>query len=1137
MKIRDLFVKDPLTWSIANEGVSSNNSEDQTTLKYELATFVCEGEYESGLSRIIAGYLSNLGKEQHSVWVSGFYGSGKSHLVKVLRYLWTDLEFDGGETARNISTLPNTVTDLLRELSTRTTQNTELHSAGGTLSAGSGDVRRRLLGIIFKSVGLPENLSRARLIMDLKDDGILDAVRDEINAVGKSPEEEITKLYTSPTFHAAYLKHSPHMNDAATVAKALREQYPTGAGEISIEDMLANIRRALSRDGQLPNTVIVLDELQQFIGEKLDIAMEVQDVVEACSKQLDGKVMIVGTGQSALTDTPALQKLMGRFTIKSHLRDNDVEKVVRKVVLEKKPEQSNAIENIFTDHSGEVSRQLKSTKIATVNEDKDVYNADYPLLPVRRRFWRSVLNSTDHSGTAAQMRTQLRVTHEAVKSVADRELGAVIPGDFLYDQLASNLVISGEMQKRFQEIIEEQVEKQDGELRRRVCATVFMINKLPAGSTNLGIRANSEHISDLLASDLEGSAADMRSKLPDLLEILQKEGTLMEVDSEYRLQTTEGAKWEQEYQSQYSALVNDQGFLAGERGRLLDGVVSKKLGNISTRQGHAKVTRKLSTHYGLSVPPISDGPIAWVRDGFQETESDVVASIQSLSSDDATIHVFIPRSHVDDLRSSMASEAAADKTLSFMGSQSTDDGREAATAMRSRQSVASSNVSNVIDEITKQARTFLSGGQDLTGTNLEEDVKSALDGVLGRLFPNFHIADSSSWNLVWSRAKQGNAAALEAIGHQGDPEKHAVAAQIISSIGSGKKGRELVDKFTALPYGWPKDSVDATLATLLVSGHLSARLNGQPTTLGELNQAKIGQADFRLQQPVLTAAQKLKIRSLFKAAGHPSTPGEEEQAAYSFLDRVRVLVACTGGEPPVPLAMSVPELKDLEGKSGNDLLFDLFSMVDDLTPKIEQWKKTALLISERLLEYTTATEMLTAASGVSSADDLRSSLEAIKQNRSLLEDPNPVSSVKNAVSSALRDSLNEAHARFTETFSNLLQKLNDDTSWIATPEDQRIDYLNRAGVMEHAIPGLASDAELMDAVRSRNLEGWKSETDSLKTRISQALSLAIVALEPKAKHVTLPSSTIHDSSELESWLTDVKQRIEAALNDGPVILE
>ena len=65
------------------------------------------------------------------------------------------------------------VRDLLRELSTRGKQGAGLHSAGGTMKAGAGSVRLRLLGILLASVGLPPKPSRARLIMDLRDDGTL----------------------------------------------------------------------------------------------------------------------------------------------------------------------------------------------------------------------------------------------------------------------------------------------------------------------------------------------------------------------------------------------------------------------------------------------------------------------------------------------------------------------------------------------------------------------------------------------------------------------------------------------------------------------------------------------------------------------------------------------------------------------------------------------------------------------------------------------------------------------------------------------------------------------------------------------------------------------------------------------------
>src|ERR1017187_921952 len=76
------FVKDVVT------------PEELKTLRFELKTFVCEGEYSKGLEKTLRMFIGNLDRpEQQAAWVSGFYGSGKSHLTKILRYLWTDFEF------------------------------------------------------------------------------------------------------------------------------------------------------------------------------------------------------------------------------------------------------------------------------------------------------------------------------------------------------------------------------------------------------------------------------------------------------------------------------------------------------------------------------------------------------------------------------------------------------------------------------------------------------------------------------------------------------------------------------------------------------------------------------------------------------------------------------------------------------------------------------------------------------------------------------------------------------------------------------------------------------------------------------------------------------------------------------------
>ncbi len=86
------------------------------------------------------------------------------------------------------------------------------------------------------------------------------------------------------------------------------------------------------------------------------------------------------------------------------------------------------------------------------------------------------------------------------------------------------------MQKRFQEIIDEQIKKPDGKLRRRLCALVFLINKLPRESgTDIGVRAEAEHLADLLVDDLLVGSTQLRQQIPGLLTKLVEDGVLMEV--------------------------------------------------------------------------------------------------------------------------------------------------------------------------------------------------------------------------------------------------------------------------------------------------------------------------------------------------------------------------------------------------------------------------------------------------------------------------------------------------------------------------------------------------------------------------------------------------------------------------------
>jgi hypothetical protein len=230
MTNRELYFRDPTTIELLNNGVSkvSEIGDDERqikTLRFELETFVCDGEYARGLERILKAYLEGLGREeQKAAWVSGFFGSGKSHLVKVLRYLWQDYRFADGATARSLVRLPAEIADLLKELSNRSKPLGGLRAAAGTLGAGSMDnVRLAFVQLVLRSAGLPEDLAHAKFILWLRSSGLENPVAETLAKNNCGLLEEVMNLnYSVPLAEALLSSDSKY----GTVAKSRRRFVP-----------------------------------------------------------------------------------------------------------------------------------------------------------------------------------------------------------------------------------------------------------------------------------------------------------------------------------------------------------------------------------------------------------------------------------------------------------------------------------------------------------------------------------------------------------------------------------------------------------------------------------------------------------------------------------------------------------------------------------------------------------------------------------------------------------------------------------------------------------------------------------------------------------------------------------------------
>ena len=365
-KNRDVFLEDPTTYTIPNNGVTQvidpRTPEQWNVLRYELKNFVCEGEYQHGLSLVLSTYIANLSRTvQPAVWVSGFYGSGKSHFVRVLEYLWRDTEFPEGVRARGLTKLPNDINDLLKELTTVGKREGGLWSAAGTLGSGAGkSVRLALLGIMFRSSGLPEQYAPARFVIWLMQNGYYKDVKASVERNGRDFAKELNNMYVSPALAESLLATYPGFAISAAEARSLlKAQYPNKE-DISDDELLRAMEDVLelqsTTPGKLPCTLLIFDELQQFIGEDSQRTSHVQNVVEACSSRFGNHLLFIATGQAAIQATPQLQKLQGRFTVRVTLTDTDVEQVVREVVLRKNPTKITILQEVLNKASGEIDR-------------------------------------------------------------------------------------------------------------------------------------------------------------------------------------------------------------------------------------------------------------------------------------------------------------------------------------------------------------------------------------------------------------------------------------------------------------------------------------------------------------------------------------------------------------------------------------------------------------------------------------------------------------------------------------------------------------------------------------------------------------------------------------------------------------
>lgn len=1144
MKNKDLFNLNPTEINIKNDGVAKIKtlleSEDLSVAEYELKTFVCEGEYRDGLKKIFQNYLTYLETNNNNIpvfWVSGFFGSGKSHLVKMASYLWDDFVFPNGATARTIKPLPTEINDLLIEIDRKQKIYGKLSISGTLRDFPSKDIRYSFLQIMLSALGLPQQYHHFKFVHWTIEEGIHDALKQNIENQGKVFRKEVENLFVSTPLAKAILEIKPDFaTSEAQVREIFRAQYPR-VESISRDNFVRTIKEEilpLKYGDKIPCTLIVLDEVQQFIGTDGDLANEVQFLAEDLSSRFDGRFLLVGTGQNALQDTPTLQKLMARFRISIQLTDTDIQKVIRKTILEKKASAVNTIHKKLEESLGEVSRNLSGTDFGYDTEDKDVLVADYPILPSTRKFWNRLLKVIDTAGTTGMLRNQLRIIDESLKHVAEEEVGKIVPSDYIFNQNQTQLLQSGLLLSDVNNLIQgKKSQGGDGLLEGRILTAVFLIEKLTNEIKDTGLKANDAHIAELLIDDLNTNSETFRNKIKALVEKLVEEKVLMPIDDEYRLQTKAGASWEQEFRKHHIKIANSgEDQIHNLRREKILAYFKDKTKSIIISHGLSKAARAFELWDKDTMPKTEEKLHVWIKDGWYTNESMLLSEIRSLGNDAALAFAYVAKQRDPELRAEIIKYLAAKQTLDTMGIPNTIEGQQVMRSMETRKGMAQNNITDLVERICRESTIFLAGGNKADGGSLKENIENALHAIADRQFPEFKSkADFANWAKALNKAIAGSPDALEAIGYKGEPVNHPVALGILNFIGNqSKTGREIRNHFSVAPYGWSQDAIDTVLICLKRTEHLSS-------SESDLKTGSINQATFKKEIHTLTAVQKIAVKKLLQEAGINCPPNQDIfPNSNEFLDRLKNLAESISGEAPKPERINTTFIKEIANKEGNERLIDILNHKDELSGKYKEWSKKEELLRNREPDWDVLIELKKFCPDSPDFGMIITEVDAIRDNRLFYQEPDPIQPLLTQLKEKLGNKLNEVVEKYLNQREERMQILQENEYFNKLTPEQKHSILARNQLLSKYEVKIHDAYNLSLQLQRTSLDNWKTKISALQGQFDAALNEAIELAAPKAASFYMPKRTINNKAELDQYIADLKSELENLLESSSSII-
>ncbi len=530
-------------------------ADDEASLFLEVEEYVLTNEVEARLGSFLEAY--NNYENANGVWISGFFGSGKSHLLKILSLLLENRSLDDitvlelflpkcrdneilkGDL-RKASAIPS------KSILFNIDQKAEIISKTqvDALLSVFAKVFDEMCGYYGKQGYI------AQFERDLDNRNLYDSFKKSYGEIAGKPwergREEV--VFEGRNIARAYAAAT---GDDESVGKGIIDKYRSDYS-LSIEDFANQINNYIQKQGPGFRLNFFVDEVGQYIADNTKLMTNLQTVAESLATKCRGQAWVIVTAQEDMNAVVGemekqqgndFSKIQDRFANRMKLTSKDVAEVIQKRLLLKNEEGVAALSNIYSEQANNFKTLFDFTDGSVYYRnyrDKEHFIHSYPFIPYQfDLFQTAIQNLSQHNAfegkhSSVGERSMLGVFQQVAIHIKEHQVRELATFDLMFEGIRSTL------KAQIQHAVLVAEKNLSDTFAVRVLKALFLVKYVKQFKASVG------NISILMMDNLDRNVAELQAQVAAALDLLEQQTYIQRNGDLYEFLTDEEKDIEEE---------------------------------------------------------------------------------------------------------------------------------------------------------------------------------------------------------------------------------------------------------------------------------------------------------------------------------------------------------------------------------------------------------------------------------------------------------------------------------------------------------------------------------------------------------------------------------------------------------------